>query len=308
MTLHHQPVLLQEVIDGLAIDPNGIYIDATFGRGGHCREILKRLGAQGHLLAFDKDPQAIEAAADLASDSRFEIVHATFSEITQHVESRGWLEKVNGILMDLGVSSPQLDDPARGFSFTREGPLDMRMNPTQGTDAATWVNQASEEDIARVLFEYGEERYARRIAKAIVNEREVAPLRTTKQLADLIAKASPTQERSKHPATRTFQALRIYINRELEELTACLKECLQVLSVGGRLCVISFHSLEDRIVKRFIQREAHGDPHLHDLPIRDQEVKRRLKKCGGLIRPTSLETENNVRARSARLRIAEKLA
>ncbi len=308
MTYAHQPVLLAEVIEGLAIRPDGFYVDLTFGRGGHSQAILNSLGPDGRLMAIDKDPVAVrEGKTGPFRDPRFSIRQASFIELESIVEALGWQGKVNGILMDLGVSSPQLEDPERGFSFMREGPLDMRMNPQQGMDAATWLHQASNEEIIRVLREYGEERYARRIATAIVKEREEQPLKTTLQLAELIKKAVPTREKGKHPATRSFQAIRIFINSELEELKHCLKQCLGALSVDGRICVISFHSLEDRIVKRFFQREARGDDYPPELPILDSKLHRRLKIVGS-ITPTQDEIKQNVRARSARLRIAEKVS
>jgi len=308
MTFQHQPVLLTEVIEGLAIKSDGIYIDLTFGRGGHSKAILNSLGPEGRLLALDKDPAAVEEGkTGPFCDSRFLIRHASFTHMQNVVEELGWQNKVNGILMDLGVSSPQLDNPERGFSFIREGPLDMRMNPQQGMDAATWLNQASNDDIMSVLREYGEERFARRIANAIVTEREEHPLKTTLQLAKLIERAVPKREKGKHPATRSFQAIRIFINRELEELKECLAQCLNALSVGGRICVISFHSLEDRIVKRFFQLEARGDNYPPELPILDAQLHRRLRLVGS-IKPTEDEVAGNIRSRSARLRIAEKLA
>jgi len=307
MTYQHTPVLLTEVIEALAIKPNGIYMDLTFGRGGHSQAILKSLGPEGRLVALDKDLVAVEKGrTGPFLDPRFSIQHASFTELQNVIEEQGWEQKVNGILMDLGVSSPQLDDPERGFSFTREGPLDMRMNPQQGMDAATWLNQASSDDIIHVLRVYGEERFARRIATAIVNEREEKPLVTTLQLAQLIEKAVPMREKRIHPATRSFQAIRIFINDELEELKNCLQQCLRALSVGGRICVISFHSLEDRIVKRFFQREARGDDYPPELPILDSQLHRRLKIVAS-IKATQHEIEQNVRSRSARLRVAEKL-
>ena len=307
MTDAHQPVLLAEVIENLAIKPDGYYVDLTFGRGGHAQAILNSLGPEGRLIAMDKDPVAVEVGKQGPfRDPRFSIKQASFTELQNIIETLGWQNKVNGILMDLGVSSPQLDDPKRGFSFTREGPLDMRMNPQQGMDAATWLNQASNDEIIRVLRDYGEERYARRIATAIVKERETQPLKTTLQLAQLIEKTVPSRERGKHPATRCFQAIRIFINNELEELKNCLKQCLGALSVGGRIGVISFHSLEDRIVKRFFQQEARGDNYPPELPIRASELQRRLKIVGS-IKPTQDEIEQNRRARSARLRVAEKI-
>lgn len=305
----HRPVLLKEVIAGLAIKPNGIYIDATFGRGGHSQSILQRLGPTGKLVAFDKDPKAI-ASGKIGpfEDPRFCIVHGSFTQLKKTMQDRDWCGKVNGILLDLGVSSPQLDDPERGFSFSKDGPLDMRMNTTTGMDAATWINQAARDDIARVLWEYGEERYAKRIANAIGKARENQPITRTKQLSDIIARAIPTREIKKHPATRSFQAIRIFINNELDELRDGLEQSLDVLAVGGRLCVISFHSLEDRIVKRFMQRESRNAAYPPDLPIQEKHMHYRLHKIGSLIRSSKEEMSNNPRARSARLRIAEKVA
>ncbi len=236
------------------------------------------------------------------------IEHVSFTQLKEVVDRYGWNGQVDGILLDLGVSSPQLDDPTRGFSFTREGPLDMRMNQQQGMDAATWLNQAAESDIIQVLREYGEERFARRIAAAIVAERKQQKITTTTQLCELIEKVVPNREIKKHPATRSFQGIRIFINRELEELKECLEQCLQVMSVSGRICAISFHSLEDRLVKRFIQRGTQGDEYPPELPIRDAELNRRLRKVSQLIRPSEQETQQNPRARSARLRVAEKIA
>lgn len=304
----HESVLLAESLQGLAIKESGIYVDATFGRGGHSAAILSRLGPDGRLLAMDKDPAAISAAQHPPfDDPRFSIVHDAFSGLTTAVDARGWLGKVDGILLDLGVSSPQLDTPARGFSFSQDGPLDMRMDTTKGMSAATWINQASADDIRQVLHEYGEERFARRIAQAIVAARQEAPIQTTLALSDIIKKAHPAWERRIHPATRSFQGIRIFINQELAELAAVLAQSLAVLAPHGRLCVISFHSLEDRIVKQFLQRESgHVDNDLR-LPIPDAQVRRSLKKVGGLIRPSDSETQQNPRARSARLRIAERI-
>lgn len=305
----HESVLLREAIASLAIKESGIYVDATFGRGGHSQAILERLGPQGRLLAIDLDPEAIAVAkkAPFLSDTRFEIEQASFSALEALVSKRGWLGKVDGVLLDLGVSSPQLDDPMRGFSFLRDGPLDMRMNPSQGVDAMTWINQAEANDIANVLYQYGEERFSRRIARAIVSARETTPIETTAQLAKIIEKANPKKEKHKHPATRSFQAIRIFINQELAALTQCLPQVLEVLSVGGRMCVISFHSLEDRIVKQFIQREAVGDVYPPHFPIPHDQLKRRLHIVGKSIQASEAELQRNPRARSARLRVAEKL-
>ncbi len=311
----HKAVLLKEAIDGLAIKSKGIYVDATFGRGGHSKAILEQMGPTSRLIAMDLDPEAIAVtkSAPFDSDARFEITHSSFRELAKVISNRGWLGLVDGVLLDLGVSSPQLDDPARGFSFMKEGPLDMRMNTAHGIDAATWINQAEAEDIANVLYEYGEERLSRRIAANIVRARETTRIETTTQLANIIASCVPKlkpknkQEKFRHPATRSFQAIRIFINQELEALTTCLSEILSVLSVGGRLCVISFHSLEDRIVKQFMQKEAKGDDYPPGLPIRADQLKPRLKLIGKSIEPSESEVLENPRSRSARLRIAEKL-
>lgn len=304
----HLPVLYKESLDGLAIKPDGIYIDATFGRGGHSLGILQQLGPDGRLIAFDKDPEAIKHAKQGPFlDARFSIEHVSFAKLQERIEERGLVGKISGVLMDLGVSSPQLDDPLRGFSFTREGPLDMRMNPQLGMSAADWLQNAESQEISRVLRVYGEERFSNRIARAIVAAREEKPLTTTKQLADLIAASVPSHEFKKHPATRSFQGIRIFINGELEELKDGLLQVLEVLSVSGRMSVISFHSLEDRIVKRFIEKEAKGDPFPANFPVKEVDLKRRLRKIGGLVRPGDDEINNNARSRSGRLRIAEKI-
>lgn len=309
MSYEHLPVLAKEVIEGLQIQPDGCYLDATFGRGGHSRLILSQLGPEGRLIAMDKDPEAIkEAKSGPFTDSRFRIIHASFVTLKKVAKEEKVFGKLAGILMDLGVSSPQLDDVSRGFSFLKEGPLDMRMNPEEGMDAATWINSASSQEIARVLYEYGEEKFSRRIAAAIINERKIHPFKTTKQLADLIERVVPTREQKKHPATRSFQAIRIFINKELEELSLALPQALEALKTGGRLAVISFHSLEDRIVKNFISHESKGEIFPEGLPIKHAEIKKRLRKVCGLIRANESEIKTNVRARSARLRIAEKIA
>ena len=308
MSEQHQPVLLEEALGGLQIKPEGIYVDATFGRGGHSLAILQRLGPQGRLIALDKDPKAITYGekGPMKEDTRFELVHASFAQMEQVLSERDLLGKVAGILMDLGVSSPQLDNPERGFSFLRDGPLDMRMDTTQGMDAATWLNSADAAEIITVLKEYGEERFAKRIVSAIIRHRSERQLSTTKELAELIAEASPVHERHKHPATRSFQAIRIFINRELDELKLGLQQSIKVLATGGRLCVISFHSLEDRIVKRFIRRESEGEQLPRGLPLRESDLNKQLNKIGKLIVPSEQEIKHNSRARSARLRIAER--
>lgn len=304
----HRPVLLQEVLAALNIRPDGAYLDGTFGRGGHAGAILQRLGPQGRLQALDKDPQAVEwGERAFGRDPRFSIELGGFGMLEQVMQRRGGSETFDGILMDLGISSAQLDDSRRGFSFTKDGPLDMRLNPTAGISAAEWLHRAEEREIADVLHNYGEERFARRIARAIVETRRLAPIRTTGQLAAVIARAVPTRERHKHPATRTFQAIRIYINRELEELEAGLDQALQRLAPGGRLAVISFHSLEDRIVKRFIRAQARGGELPPGLPIMETGFRPTLCALGKPIRPSTEEVAANPRARSAVLRVAERL-
>lgn len=304
----HLPVLLAEVITGLQIRPNGIYIDATFGCGGHSAEILRHLGAKGHLLALDRDPEAVCIARErFVQDVRFTIEHACFSTLGEQVAARDWWGRVDGILFDLGVSSPQLDDPMRGFGFMRLGPLDMRMDPTTGENAATWLAHAPEEEIARVLREFGEERYAARMARAMVTVRRERPITTTDELAAVVARANPRWERDKHPATRAFQAIRIFINQELTELNSVLPRTVKALAPGGRLLVLSFHSLEDRIVKRFIRNEAHGAFVPREMPLMASAFHPRLRELGRAVRPGTTEVANNPRARSAILRIAERL-
>ena len=305
----HRPVLLQEALDGLAVRPDGIYLDGTFGRGGHAAAILERLGAAGQLYAMDKDPDAVRTARErFGQDARFHVRRGTFAMLGQLAREQGVAGRVSGILLDLGVSSPQLDDPARGFSFLKDGPLDMRMDPEQGLSAADWLAQADEREILRVLWEYGEERFARRIARAILRERDEHPIRTTQQLADLIAAAVPTRERHKNPATRSFQALRIEVNQELQDLALALEQVVDVLEPGGRLAVISFHSLEDRMVKRFLRRESRGEEMPLDLPVTGGPKPGRLRLIGKAIRAGAAETDANPRARSAVLRIAERQA
>jgi 16S rRNA (cytosine1402-N4)-methyltransferase len=303
----HTPVLLEESLEALAIDPDGIYLDGTFGRGGHARALLARLSASGSLLALDRDPQALAVGAVLARrDPRFIIAHASFSRVDKVARRHGFFGRVNGLLLDLGVSSPQLDDPARGFSFNADGPLDMRMDTGSGQTAAQWLGQAKEAEIARVLRHYGEERFAGRIAHAIVRARGRRPVVTTRELAEIVAAASPRREPGKHPATRTFQAIRIHVNRELEELCACLAAVCGLLAAGGRLVVISFHSLEDRIVKRFIRNEARGKQLPRTVPVTAQQTNVRLHPVGKPVRPSSTEIAINPRARSALMRVAER--
>lgn len=304
----HQPVLFQECIDALKIQGNGIYMDATFGRGGHSSAILEKLYEAGRLIVIDKDLAAIEQAEQrYKQDKRCVIHHDSFAQIKSIAEKDNIDGKVNGILFDLGVSSPQLDTAERGFSFLRDGPLDMRMNQKSGLDATTWIKYAREEDIAHVLYYYGEERYSRRIARKIVEEREVTPITRTLQLAQLIANAHPAWEKHKHPATKSFQAIRIFINHELEELEQALACSVDILANGGRLVVISFHSLEDRIVKQFMKLQSEGIPVPAHVPVRAHEQAVSMKRIGKAIRPTKEEIASNSRARSATLRIGEKI-
>ena len=304
----HHPVMLQEVMEALHVDAAGVYVDATFGRGGHAAEILQRLGVEGRLIAIDRDPRAVMVARERsARDRRFTVYQGTFAMLEYFAEAAAVSGKVNVVLFDLGVSSPQLDAAERGFSFLREGPLDMRMDPTQGESAAEWLARAAEADIAYVLKTYGEERYAKRIARAIVQAREAAPIATTTQLAEIVAAANPAWERDKHPATRAFQAIRIHINRELEELQQGLPQALKVLAPGGRLAVISFHSLEDRIVKRFLRDEARGGDFPPGMPVPATAFKPTLRIIGKPVYPGDAEVAANPRARSAVLRVAEKL-
>ena len=303
----HVPVLYEEVLEALAIKPEGIYIDGTFGRGGHSRAILNKLAPTGRLLAFDKDPEALIWAKQQINDPRFYMVQGSYTKLEQVVIEQGCKAKVNGILLDLGVSSPQLDNPERGFSFLREGPLDMRMDPKQGISAADWLQFAAEKEIAEILWEYGEERFAKRIAAAIVKERQQQPLASTTQLANVIAAAHPAWEKGKNPATQSFQAIRIFVNQELSELSHVLEQALEVLAVGGRLAVISFHSLEDRIVKRFMRTHIRGDDFPRDLPVKQAQLTARLRNIGQGIKPQAVEVQRNPRARSAVLRVVEKI-
>lgn len=305
----HRPVLTREVLQGLNVQTGGIYLDGTFGRGGHAQAILQRLNADGRLVVVDKDPEAIRVAEEtIAKDSRVTVQRGSYAMLQRLTEKLGISGELNGVLLDLGVSSPQLDDCRRGFSFGAEGPLDMRMDPDTGISAAQWLAQATQIEIEKVLRSLGEERYARRIAKAIVLSRNEIPITTTTQLAELIAGAVPRREGKKHPATRSFQAIRIYINRELEELNAALQQIAHILAPLGRLVVISFHSLEDRIVKQFIRRESKGEELPLDLPVQGVPGKGRLRPVGKPIFPCPEEIAANPRARSAVLRVAEKLA
>jgi 16S rRNA (cytosine1402-N4)-methyltransferase len=303
-------VLLDEAVEGLAVRTDGCYLDGTFGRGGHSRLILERLGPDGHLLGFDKDPLAIATGNELAAeDGRFVVVQRSLAELGEEAAVRGLAGKVSGILLDLGVSSPQLDDAERGFSFLNDGPLDMRMDPTRGVSAAQWVASASEEEIARVFKEYGEERFARRMARAVVLRRAEQPFERTADLAQVLTVANPAWEKGKNPATRAFQGLRIYINNELGDLQRGLDAALEALEVGGRLVVISFHSLEDRIVKQFMRKHAKGeqDTYPRDLPIIPKAFEPRLKLIGKPQYASDAELKANPRSRSAVMRVAEKM-
>ncbi|MDQ4422755.1 MAG: 16S rRNA (cytosine(1402)-N(4))-methyltransferase RsmH [Thalassolituus sp.] len=306
--LAHTTVLLNETVDGCVIDPDGVYVDGTFGRGGHSRQLLSKLGNQGRLIGFDKDPRAIESGNELAAeDARFQIVQSSFADMRSALASLG-IEKVNGILLDLGVSSPQLDDAERGFSFMKDGPLDMRMNPDSGISAAEWVATTPESEIARVLKEYGEERFARRMARVLVEKRKNEEITRTLQLAEIIKHANPAWEKHKHPATRAFQAIRIAVNNELGDLENVLADSVDLLLPAGRLSVISFHSLEDRMVKRFIRAQEKGKDLPPGLPVMEDQLGKTMKKIGKAIMPTRAEIDRNPRARSAVLRIAERLA
>jgi 16S rRNA (cytosine1402-N4)-methyltransferase len=302
----HRAVLAAEAVAALAVRPEGTYVDGTFGRGGHSRLILERLGPRGRLIALDRDPQAVAAARGFG-DARFRIVHTAFSALAQTLQEQG-VSLADGMLFDLGVSSPQLDDPARGFSFRAEGPLDMRMDPTQGMSAADWLATASEAQLREVIGGYGEERFAKQVAAAIVAARRRAPIRTTRELADLVGAAVRTREPGQDPATRTFQALRILVNRELEEVSLMLPQAVERLAPGGRLVLIAFHSLEHRIIKRFLQ--ACARPALpRDLPVRASEMPQALLRIVGKpVRPAAAEAAVNPRARSAVLRTAERTA
>jgi 16S rRNA (cytosine1402-N4)-methyltransferase len=292
----------------LAIKPSGKYIDATFGRGGHTRAILAALGPEGRVVAIDQDPEAIQSGREeLAEEKRLTLWQGSFGDLSRCIDEQGWCGAVDGILLDLGVSSPQLDTPERGFSFLVDGPLDMRMNPAYGMDAASWLSQAREQDIATVLRDYGEERYARRIAKAIVKARGQTPITRTRQLAEIVAVAHPRWEPFKHPATRSFQAIRIFINQELQVLESVLPQGLAVLKKGGRLVVISFHSLEDRIVKNFMRTAARGDDYPPDLPVTADQLHPLLRIIGKAVRASEEELRYNPRARSAVMRVSEKL-
>lgn len=303
----HRAVLMKESIDGLNIVADGIYVDGTFGRGGHSRAILNQLGPSGRLIAFDKDPEAVaHAAQHFGNEQRFSMIHASFATLEQVANAQHITGRINGILLDLGVSSPQLDNPERGFSFMSQGPLDMRMDVRQPMSAATFVNHAKAEEMMTIFRDYGEERFAGRIARAIVAAREVAPILTTSALAEIVKEANPKWEKHKHPATRVFQAIRIHVNQELTDLSSALKQCVNVLAVGGRLSVISFHSLEDRIVKQFMRSMEQGNVPPKGVPVREADIQSCFKRVSKAIKPHDDEIKVNVRARSAVLRIGEK--
>ena len=303
--LAHTTVLLNEAVEALAIKPDGIYVDGTFGRGGHSARILEQLGGNGRLIALDKDPAAVAAGREWR-DARFRIVHRGFAQLAEVLREQD-VASVDGILLDLGVSSPQLDDAKRGFSFRFDAPLDMRMDTSSGMTAAQWLAEVDESLLAEVIRDYGEERFAKQIARAIVAARATEPIHTTRQLVELAGKAVRTREAGQNPATRTFQAIRIYLNRELEELARVLPECVTLLRTGGRLVVISFHSLEDRMVKHFMRDMAEGDKLPRNVPIRASEVPRgRLRLIGKAMRATEAEVQTNPRARSAVMRVAER--
>lgn len=305
----HKSVLLDESIDGLNIKSDGVYVDATFGRGGHSRAILSKLGENGRLIALDRDLAAIESAKSLLNDPRFSIHHCAFANLKVVINDLSYYGKVDGILMDIGVSSPQLDDAQRGFSFQKDGPLDMRMDTGSGLSAAEWLNCASLEEIANVIKKYGEEKFGTRIAHAVIEQRAIKPLETTTEFALLIDQAVPVKDKFKHPATRTFQGVRIFINGELKQLELGLSESVDVLSKGGRIAVISFHSLEDRMVKRFIKSKSQGKKYPSKLPITQkmQDQGKELRAISKAIKPSAEEIQRNVRARSSVLRVAEKL-
>ena len=308
-TAGHTSVMVKEVVEALNIRPDGTYVDATFGRGGHTRAILQCLGPAGRVLAIDRDPDACRYGHEVfANEPRMLLVLARFSDLAAIIEREGLRQRITGMVFDLGVSSPQLDHASRGFSFQKQGPLDMRMDFSTGETVADWLSAVEEAELVRVLRELGEERYAKRIARAVVGARGHVPLTTTTELAALISQCVPTAEPGKHPATRTFQALRIKVNGELDELDVILSQIESLLSVNGRLVVISFHSLEDRRVKHFFRRCARGDRYPPDLPITRDQIRPTLRLVGKLLRPTSEEVDLNPRARSAVMRVAERTA
>ena len=307
--VEHTTVLLQEAVEAMVTDPDGFYVDGTFGRGGHTAELLARLSGRGSVLAIDKDPQAIASGEErFAQDDRLGFFHGSFAELQNVAAQMEKAGEISGVLLDLGVSSPQLDQADRGFSFMRDGPLDMRMDTSRGLSAAEWIASADEQEIARVIKEYGEERFARRMASAVIRERAIKPITGTVQLAKILAAAHPAWERGRHPATKAFQGIRIFINRELDDLEDLLAQVIDTLKVGGRLVIISFHSLEDRRVKRFIRDQEQGIKLPKNLPVRDVDRGVRLVKVGKAIKPAVSEVDGNVRSRSAVMRIAERVA
>lgn len=311
--LQHTPVLLREVLAALDVRADGRYLDATFGRGGHTAAMLERTGTEGRVVAIDRDPEAIRAgrerfAADISSLGRLTLVNSPFSRLSTVVAEMGLTGRFDGVLLDLGVSSPQLDDAARGFSFTHDGPLDMRMDNSGGYSAADFIAKAPEHELVRVIRDYGEERFAKRIARAIIAARRETPINRTAQLADIVAAAVPMREPGKHPATRTFQAIRIHVNDELAEIQSALEGSLSALAPQGRLCVISFHSLEDAIVKRFMQKHSQEDPIYAGLPQIPEHARPKLRRIGRTLHPSAEEIAGNPRARSAMMRVAQRVA
>ncbi len=305
----HTPVLLDEALAALQVREGGRYLDATFGRGGHTAAILERIGRDGRVVAIDRDPEAIRAGRErFGTDERLTLVMGPFSQLANIAAEQGALRGFDGVLLDLGVSSPQLDNAARGFSFMQDGPLDMRMNNASGMTAAEWLAKAPEHDIARVIRDFGEERFAKRIARAIVAARGEQPIERTLQLAQIVTDAVPMREPGKHPATRTFQAIRIHVNREFDEIEAALEGSLSVLAPHGRLCVISFHSLEDGIVKRFMQQHSQEDPVFAGLPEVPPHARPKLRRIGKAVHPSTAEVDRNPRARSSIMRVAERVA
>lgn len=311
-TRSHQTVLLDEAVTALQIKPEGVYVDGTYGRGGHSQMILERLAPAGRLIIVDKDAAAVaDANQRFGADPRTYIYRDSFSNLSQIVRQLSGPAKpvqsgVDGILLDLGVSSPQLDEAERGFSFRQDGPLDMRMDQDQGVSAAQWLMQVDEQSLADIIKEYGEERFSKRVARAIVQAREQQPIATTQQLSSIVAQAIPTRERGKDPSTRTFQAIRIYINHELDDLKRFLDESVDLLNAGGRLVIISFHSLEDRMVKRFMRTQSQGEPLPYDLPVRHVDLHAKLRLIGKAMKPGEEEIKRNARARSAVMRVAER--
>jgi 16S rRNA (cytosine1402-N4)-methyltransferase len=304
----HETVLLKEAVELLVTNPSGVYVDATFGRGGHSKAVLNALNENGRLIAIDKDIDALKEAGELfGNDARFEIIHGSFADIESHLLSKG-ISRVDGVLADLGVSSPQLDNADRGFSFMKDGPLDMRMDRTSGISASDWLANSSAQEIASILREYGEEKYAKRIAAAISDACKAGPIRTTLDLAKIVSDANPSWEKFKHPATRAFQAIRIKVNNELGDLENLLCGASKLLGLNGRLVIISFHSLEDRMVKRFMREKTKGNTPPPNVPVFEKDIVRNFKAVGKAIKPSDGEVSNNIRARSAVMRILEKIS